>query len=483
MAEYATVLRSLFFVLPSEEAGVLGNYASLREDRLLNLSVTDRRFLDYLIAFKSAHSSPPSNVTVRRWVEGERDPVLTKLLDDAEAVADPVIGANFEDLFEKEVAAQASKALLTVCREAVEIAEGRSTTPQAPKGVEAAVHFLYSNAKVPAPKIDTGIPANMREAAPKLIDEYIFRKNNPLAVYGIGSGFGHIDDSIGGFKRKGLHLHAGFAGHLKTTEMLNMIVHAAVVGRWNELLFTGEMPATELKFTLVCIHSGDPKFQGIGQPISQKRLLRGQLTASEESFYKQVQDDLITNPNYGSIRVVDSSEFTTFGTVMQRTVQENDKEEVDMMWVDYLTRLPVVMDGRSRLTFREAKNELIAEAKRFAMSFDRGRGLAVGSPFQVNREGLKKAKENGGVLDETCLAEYSAAEKEADGVSYIWFGPDCYKTMEPLGGMIKSRWGAITLKPVPIQIHVECRRMWDSVPGTTPIPASPQSGADAAVLA
>jgi hypothetical protein len=465
MKEFSSIIRSLVLQDPAEAAPALENFNHVQLDRLLAMTSSERKILEYLVDFRTTYGGPPSSHTLTRWAEGEHDLAIMALVEEAELAAQ-FYGSDFQAAFEREVAAQASSALTTVCREAVDIASGRSSSPRQPRGIEAAVQHLFSHVEAPPPRTDQRIPANMKQSAPKMWDEYSNRKKNLSMAPGVPSGYRFIDNSTGGFRKKGLHLVAGFAGHLKTTFMLNMIVNSVTYG-WNHLLFTSEMPALEVMFSLLTIHSSNERFRSQHSPLSQSRLIRGKLSKAEEDFFRCVVDDLVNNPAHGSIRVVDASEFTTFGTIMQQTIQEDQRDEVDMVWVDYLTRLPVEFGrGFNQATIVDARNELIAEAKRFAMSFRRGAGLAVGSPFQVNREGLKKGIESKGHLDETCLAQYSAAEKEADTISYIFYGPNERKTNQPLGGMIKSRWGSIPIDTLPLYIEQESRAILEMTLGT-----------------
>jgi len=274
------------------------------------------------------------------------------------------------------------------------------------------------------------------------------------------TGYGFIDSATGGIRKKQLYLHAGFGGHLKSTMMLNMVLNASVDGGWNPLVFSSEMPQEDIMFSLIAMHSANPKFATTHPPLNAFRLILGRMTAAEEAFYADVSDDLINNKNHGIIRVVDASEFTTFGSVMQRSVREHSKLEVDEIWVDYLTRLPPDLKYKG-LSITEARNETLADAKRFAMAFDHGRGVAVCSPFQVNREGYKKAKVSEGRMDKTALAQYNAAEKEADIISYIFYDEEEKATSEPKVGMLKSRWGEMHYKPISLFIEPDSRRIFD----------------------
>lgn len=199
-----------------------------------------------------------------------------------------------------------------------------------------------------------------------------------------------------------------------------------------------------------------------------------------------MKEDLVTNPAHGTIRVIDSGQFTSFGSIAQRTVREDSEMEVDELWIDYLTRLP--LDAKySGMDYTTGMNLTIQDAKRFAMSFKKGQGLAVASPFQVNREGFKKGKAAEGRLDKTALAQFNAAEKEADVITYVWYDDEEKATSEPKIGIMKSRWGQVKPDPVPTFIDPDCRRISDlsagmaAVAGYSPTRAG-ASGEDEVVL-
>jgi len=152
---------------------------------------------------------------------------------------------------------------------------------------------------------------------------------------------------------------------------------------------------------------------------------------------------------------------------MQRTMQEHQDEEVDQLWVDYITRLPVDTKYQG-MEITAARNETIADAKRFAMSFNKGEGLPVCSPFQINREGYKAALNNEGRMNKTALAQYNAAEKEADTITYIFYDKEEEATSEPKIGFIKIRWGKMQYDPISVFVEPDSRRIFDLSAGMSP---------------
>jgi len=404
--------------------------------------------------------------------EQAKDPEAVVLIEESAALS-PYFAGSFTDLVEQEVEDQAAGNLAVTCKNAIKIAsQGLKIGKGVVKGTDEAVAYIFSEAKGKPTIGDGKMPASLTASADDITKLYEERKKNPHQTYGVLTGYGLFDQSTAGVRKKQLYLHAGFGGHLKSTHMLNMVINAAVDGGWNPMVFTSEMPAEDLKMLLVAIHSANPKFTQDGRPLPAFRLLLGAMTDEEEKFFELVKEDLVTNKQYGTIRVVDSGEFTSLGSVFQRTIRENAEEEVDILWIDYITRLP--LDAKYRgIDSTTARNESIADAKRFAMSFGGGEGLAVCSPFQINREGYKRAKTNEGRMDLTALAQYNAAEREADIITYIYFDLEEQAVSEPKVGVLKSRWGKTKGDPVSVFIEPESRRIIDLSAGMSIHQAAP----------
>lgn len=471
------LLRAVMWADLTEKDAASSNLRGLVSDRFLSVDGPAGEVMEYCLQFLIQSNEAPSIRLVYDHFEKIPKPeVITRM---EEILSESFYAsASFKAEVEGEVERQAAEALAAACKEAITIATvGVKSKTGTVKGVDAAVANLFSTVRDTPKDNQDKIPTSQKDATKALKDLYLERKNNPAKTYGVMTGYGLIDSSTGGIRKKQLYLHAGYGGHLKSTMMLNMIVNAAEAG-WNPLLFSSEMPQEALMFLLTAIHSANPKFVTIHPPIPAFSLLLGQLTAPEEAFYDLVQDDLTNNPDHGCIRVIDSGEFTTFGSVMQRTLREHFSTEVDVLWVDYITRLPVDLKYRS-MSPTEARNEILADAKRFAMSFGDGEGLAVCSPFQVNREGYRKAKEHEGRMDMTALASFNAAEKEADVISYIFYDEEERILGEPKVGILKSRWGSVANKPVSLYLEPDSRRICDLSSGMSVTSSSGMSVTDA----
>jgi len=458
------ILRSMMWTNSTQKDDTANNYKVIQRDRLLNTSTSEGKAIDFILDFYQRNSEPPQAQALFDFFEAANDAEGLVLYEEL-ILETPYFGGTFVDLFDIEVETQASEDFTRKAKLAIKIATtgAEITKGNTVKGVNEAVAYAFSELR-PVPSTNkNAIPASMKKAGDQLGDLYEERKNAPHESYGVMTGYGLFDSAWHGLKRKQFTLLGGFGGHLKSTLMMNICLNGVVDGGWNHHVFTSEMPADDLKMMMIAIHSGHPQFGGVGRPLSASRLLLGALNQQEEDFFKLVKDDLTNNPTYGNLVIVDSADFSNSGSIMQRVTRDDADEEIDSLWVDYITRLP--LDAKYRgMEITAARNETIADWKRFAMGF-KGRGLAVSSPFQINREGYKKAKVNEGRMDKTAFGQYNAAEKEADNMAYIFYDQDEAATSEPKVGLAKARYGAMNYDPVNVFIEPDCRRIYDLTAG------------------
>jgi len=470
------VIRSICWIDDKEKDSAKKNLQNFTSERLVSLTDTEQVVVAFVLDFYEKSQESPQLNTVHRYFEKANAAEETVLLEESLS-ATFYQDASFTDRVEQEVEEQSIAQLRSVLRETNEIAtKGMRVNGAVVKGNDAAVEFILSSAQ-PKPPLSRGVSISLKDNSKYLDQLYADRKSNPSQSYGALTGYGLIDAAAAGIKKKQLYFLAGFGGHLKSTLMMNMILNAAVDGGWNIILFSSEMPADDIQLMLCAIHSAHPKFNGVGRPLRSFQLLLGAMNKDEEAFFPIVKEDLLTTKGHGSIRVVDSGEFISFSSIRQRTIREHAKEEVDILWMDYLTRLPVDA-AYIRMDQTTAKNETIADAKRFAMSFNHGEGLAVCSPFQINRDGYRKAKTSDGRMDLTALAAYNAAEREADLISYTFFDLDEQATSEPKIGLLKVRWGRPNADPVSVFIEPDSRRIFDMTSGLSGQSYAPTAASD-----
>lgn len=442
----------------AEKAAVTANYEHVNIDRLFSLQDRERSVLEYLLDFYAQHGEPPSHrVTYEHFetLNASDECVLIEEFGSNSLREGAAFVATFEEVVEK----QGRRALKAVFQEAAQIATEGLEVQKGIKvqGIVPAVSHVFTSLKAPPPKSGTALAPDMKESAQDLRDLYQERADNPQQTFGAQSGYRTVDKLTGGYATGGFVVHAGFAAHLKSTFLLNQCVNMVTRG-WDPLLFSAEMRAQDLMLMAVAIHSANAQFAAQWSPLNAFKVLKGRLSVEEREIFDEVHDHLLNTKNHGSLRVYDSSSFSTLGSVEQITLREHARKPVEVIWIDYLTRLPLdVKYLRRGIDHTTAMNLTIQDAKHFAMSFDGGAGLAVCTAFQINREGLRAGTSAKGVLDARHLGQYNAIEKEADLITYSWFGPEEQAANEVKVGMIKNRWGPKLAEPINMFYHVESR--------------------------
>ena len=458
------VLRSLMWSDPADRTVAEENFLVLKPHVLIDMTPDAQNVLNFCTDFFLRHQAAPMWKTVRDHFDATNAVDELILVDEVEH-EQVYTGADFKAAFEAEIESQATSKFKKDLREA----QGVATQ----KGVREAVSFVHSNIE-PPPRLDDQIPVSLQQAKTAILNIYDDRATN-VNRQGIGTGYEWIDTRTGGLYKKQLYIHAGFIGHLKSTFALNVILNSAIDHKWNCLLFITEMPKDDVMMMMAAIHSAHPKFQG-QYMLDSFNMLRGRMTQQERQHMELIWDD-INDPANGSIRIIDNNDFRTFSEIQARTLQEHMKEQVDVLWVDYLTRLtPEPKYIKLGMRPVDARNEMLADAKRFAMTFDNGEGLAVCSPFQVNREGLREAKKNEGKLSAAHLFQYNNAEKEADLITYIWFEDEEKATNQPKVGFIKNRYGKCPSDPSFLFLDEKTRRIFSDPVTTGGVRVSPTTG-------
>ena len=103
--------------------------------------------------------------------------------------------------------------------------------------------------------------------------------------------------------------------------------------------------------------------------------------------------------------------------VHAKAAQYNRLNPIDLIIIDSinLLRLPGKIEGK-----RIMLEDMLQNFKRFASSFDGGRGVAIVSPWQMSRNAWYEAKESGGTYTMASLSDTSEAEKSSSQIISIF---------------------------------------------------------------
>jgi hypothetical protein len=291
------------------------------------------------------------------------------------------------------------------------------------KGPEEALGFLSMALSDLQRRVRHHSPGegDMRSEADKVREQYTRYKEDPEGSVGALSGIAQIDAWHRGLKYGELCLVLGFVGHLKTTFCLNWLYRTAVCYGKNAALISLEMPMETLTPLIYTLHTTHPRFKHeLGyRHVTYEKIKAGQLTHAEERLFMKAVSDLEQNEAYGRMFYRAPEEAVTVESIQRWAENRHHEAPLDLVIIDYLglvdpSKVTSGLEQGSRL------NMVIRQAKQFAMSFAHGRGIAVLSPFQANRQGMEEASKNNGRYRLTALSTANEAERSSDVVYSIW---------------------------------------------------------------
>lgn len=284
------------------------------------------------------------------------------------------------------------------------------------------------------------IEGSFRDDAAELLRDYDRRKANPQLQYGVLSGLEKIDAVHKGIGAGELALVLGFVGHLKSTFCLNWAYKAAIWYGHNVGVVSAETPTKKMRDAIYVMHAAHKKFEGQAGflSIDYEKVKSGLLSPEEEAFFREVVADFTTCKDYGEIFYREPEDQITIGDVQRWGEAKNRIKPISLLYIDYLGLLDPGRNMKGMENF-SALNMVIRQSKLMAMSFAQGKGVAVLSPFQANREGLKDAEKNGGKYSLRAFAGANEAERSMDLGYYVYLDDSLRNAKELSFGNIKTR--------------------------------------------
>jgi hypothetical protein len=308
----------------------------------------------------------------------------------------------------------------------VTIKEGRKEVYL--KGPIHALRYVVDRAaEVVAPTSGGRLSGNVSTDVDSFMREYDRVESDPLAGLGQLTGIEQID-TLKGSKRGELWTHAAFTGGMKSTFALNWHYNQAVYYQHSSVMFSLEMPYRQVRRILIAMHTAHDKFEdarqhyGVTRCLNYEKIRDGELSPQEKEFLRVVVADLGNPANeYGGLHIEvadpDKSDFTINDLRSRAELLYSKDPTIRMLTIDHAG----LMQSRGRYNnTTERLNEVLRDAKRLSMNFNRGLGIAVNALFQISREGFRAAEKNGGRYNLTHLSYANEAERSSDIVTASW---------------------------------------------------------------
>lgn len=427
------LLRSTFLVGPDDHEELFKhNFMALNSSGLGFELAEDTKIWEFIQTFVEAHSHVPKLQTVRNNFERSKE---MEIIDRLEILAtvQPLTRGDFHKRLEDKSENRRSRSVKELLKDTaailetgLEVKEGREKK-QLRGSFDAIHHFLESSHGIVIPTSGQQLSGIANKDSAGFWEHYEKVKREGSAL-GHPTGLEQIDEVIKGAKKYELWIHSAFAGGMKSTLMLNWAYTQSVYYNYGSLIFSLEMPYHQVRTFLVCLHTFHPKFRDLrikygiqdkpetitgenrlpdtnDRGLSYTKVRDAELSDDEEAFLHIVTEDFDNPKNgYGDIHIEvpnpDKSDVTIVD-VKARAEVIYANSPFAIIFVDHFG---LMAPRRWVPSTTERQNEVLRDAKRLSMNFNRGQGIAVVGLFQINREGYRAAEKNGGKYNMTHLS-------------------------------------------------------------------------------
>lgn len=274
-------------------------------------------------------------------------------------------------------------------------------------------------------------------------------------------GIPQLDAITGGLGRGELTMIAAGSGQGKTQLCVSMSYHSAIEQGLHVYFATSETVRTTVRARLLARHSMHEKFvdvrEALGCPngLDSLAIDRGLLAPSQEPFLQAVILDfakLRKADEAGTLFVAQMPHGQTMSALSAQLANRSRKARPDLLVVDYLA----LMSGTRRYNSkREELSAIVLDAAHLVVDFQRGEGVPMVSPWQLNRESQKELTRTG-EIDTSGLAETAEAVNSADKV--IVLTPDGEREERHAGlrlNLLKNRDGRVLVGDNGVAMRVD----------------------------
>lgn len=441
--------------------GLSSNYQKLRTSNIQWIQASDRRIFKFVGDFVAREMDLPSSQILFEF--------FTKI-DDIEAVerlkeiqlATPYEGSNYSyvlrgllDDQNKVALGAAIKDVQEIYQRGLTVGEGREKVRL--EGVKDAIlHFQRKVSELTVDEAAAKTRGNLRREAPEAWADYQRASANPEKALGRLMGIKEVDTVCRGAQPGELWLHAAYSGELKTVTALNWCYQQVTRYHSNVFFTSLEMPLKQLRNIICVMHSTHHKWKNAGlSPLEYRKVRDGELNKNEAEFYKLVLDDFHTNPGYGQFEVWCPEREVHMNDIKMEAELYARQVELGFVVIDHGGIVEPVVKNRD---FNHGLNTVIRDAKRLALHFNQGAGVATLLLFQINRQGKDDADKNDGRYKLRALSHANEAERSADVVTTSYLNDSLREQGQSLFCNLKNRDNPL-FPPLLIGINFATRRL------------------------
>lgn len=442
------------------------NFLRLRASKIEWWTPIDEKLYAFIKDFFDTNMEVPTARTVRDFFHAADNIEAEERLKDL-AACGTYARKQYENLLQELLNSQARDKMRALLKETDEIVSKGLLVKQGREevrlqGVRDALLHFHNNVHdlIPA-DYNSQTRGDLRDDVKAAWDLYQEAKLNKDKAFGAFTGLNEIDKICHGHKRGELWIHAGFVGELKTSFALNWCYNLVTRYRTNVFYVSMEMPYSQLRLIIYVIHSANKKWAAQGyKPLDYRRVRDGELTEEEEKFYQLVLKDFNENPNHCRFEVWAPDRDVSIDDIRIETELKHKDMEIGLVVLDHAG---LMESRRKHRDYTIELNAVVRDAKKFALHFNAGEGMATLLLFQLNRQGKDDADKNEGRYKIKALAYANEAEKSADYITTTYLNDQHRKNGTTLFCNLKNRDNPM-FDPFVASVDFSCRRIYNFDP-------------------
>lgn len=441
-------------------AEVTKNYNKLSVSKLNFEHSADKSILAYVQTFYRSHFEAPTLVSVVDYFTAKEDIDALERIKDLET-ADFYKGSEFDELLDRIRDSQNKQSALALFDTAKTIVtRGVTVDKEEYLGPQDAFRYVTregSNILIASHGNKTR--GSIRTGTDDELERYYTAKYDKSGSAGRLTGLIEMDKIIHGGKPGELHVHAAFTGNLKSTFARSWCYYQAVRAGVNSLYFSLEMPLSQIQTMFAVLHTTHAKWTSQGYtPLAYERVLYGLLTPEEEAFYEMALHDWKTNPDYGDVFFECPDDMDVTIADMKHIAEVRHKES--KLGIIVIDHGGLVEPRKKNKDYVIEFNSVVRDAKKVALSFNKGEKIFVLLLAQINRDGYDYAVKNGGRYQLRALGYSNELERSADNVTTSFIDDDHRKNSTCFWDHLKRRDGPL-FEPFVARIDYPTQRIYN----------------------
>ena len=235
--------------------------------------------------------------------------------------------------------------------------------------------------------------------------------------------------------------------------------HFLIVYGLNVAFWSLEMSRDATRTMFALLHANNKERYPHTPMVPVGSYKEGTLDDEQEDFMVTLSNwDLTANPNYGSLYIEQPNkpDFSLADLTGRLRMIEQTMMPVQVLVIDYITRLNPVPIGRLAPVRIDDYNHMIQDLKRLCLTYRDREGksapLICLTAAQISRKGYEEAMKRDGLLDLQAFSTYTEIERSADIALTSLMTPEMRNLGQLKLQVLKNRDGVVPTEPLTLHI-------------------------------